>query len=255
MFEQATLSTAPASSRLLSTCAGVTGQALIVGCMLVAPLIWPQVLPQMRSYITLAPPGPPPPPPVPVTTVQPRSAQHTVARQWKPDGFYAPRSIPAKPLTIDDPPEIGPPGVVGGMQGAGGGGTGPGVVGSILNEMPAVVAPPRQVAPPVIAKVEAPAAPPRVRVGGLVKLASPIRRVEPAYPPLARTARIEGVVQLEGVIGIDGRIHELKVLSGHPLLIKSAVEAVQQWLYAPGTLNGDLVEVVAPITVTFRLGH
>ena len=254
MFEQATLSTAPASSRLLSTCLGVTGQALIVGCMLLAPLIWPQVLPQLRSYITLAPPGPPPPPPVPVTTVQPRSAVHTIARQWKPDGFYAPRSIPAKPLTIDDPPDIGPPGVVGGMQGPGGGGAGPGVVTSMLSDMPLVVAPPRPPAPAPV-KVDPTPKIQRFTQGGLVKLASPIRRVEPTYPPLARTARIEGVVQLEGVIGTDGRIHELKVLSGHPLLIKAAVEAVQQWLYHPGTLNGELVEVVAPITVTFRLGQ
>src|SRR3954466_9872868 len=108
MFEQATFSSAPVSSRLWSTCAGITGQALIVGCMLLAPLIWPQVLPQLQSYVSLAAPGPPLPPPVPVTTVQPRSAVRTIARQWKPDGFYAPRSIPTKPLTIDDPPDIGP---------------------------------------------------------------------------------------------------------------------------------------------------
>src|SRR3954468_12970972 len=108
MFEQATFSTAPVSSRLWSTCAGVTGQALLVGGMLLAPLIWPQVLPQLQSYVTLTAPGPPPPPAAPVTTVQPRVVQHAIARQWKQDGFYAPASIPAKPLTIEDPPDIGP---------------------------------------------------------------------------------------------------------------------------------------------------
>jgi protein TonB len=80
-----------------------------------------------------------------------------------------------------------------------------------------------------------------------------IHRVEPLYPELARRAHIGGVVSLEGVIGTDGRIRELKVLSGHPLLTKAALDAVSQWRYRPTTLNGDPVEVIAPIIVTFRL--
>jgi protein TonB len=87
----------------------------------------------------------------------------------------------------------------------------------------------------------------------VVKEAVVVRRVEPVYPDLARRARISGEVQLEGVIGTDGRIRELKVLSGHPLLTKAALDAVSQWLYRPTTLNGEAVEVIAPITVTFRL--
>ena len=84
-------------------------------------------------------------------------------------------------------------------------------------------------------------------------MARPIHRVEPIYPPLAKQMRIAGVVELQGIIGADGRIHELKVLSGHPLLIKTAVDAVSQWIYAPTILNGQAVEVAAPITVTFKL--
>ena len=84
-------------------------------------------------------------------------------------------------------------------------------------------------------------------------MARPIHRVEPIYPSIARQARVAGVVELQGVIGTDGRIHELKVLSGHPLLVKAAVDAVSQWIYAPTILNGQPVEVAAPITVNFKL--
>jgi len=253
MFD-ATLSTAPASARLWSTCAGVTGQALIVACMFLAPLISPQVLPQLQSYIRLTAPGPPPPPPPPgQPVVRPRStptAQSVVCR------FCAPVAIPKTIAIItEDPPEVGVAGVSGGVPGGVPGGVNDGILGSVIQG--AAVAPAPPAPPPPIVK-PAPDIAPRIArytVGGLVKLAEPIRRVEPTYPVLARSARIEGIVKLEGVVGTDGRIHELKVLSGHPFLVKAAVEAVQQWLYKPGTLNGELVEVVAPITVTFRLGY
>ena len=55
------------------------------------------------------------------------------------------------------------------------------------------------------------------------------------------------------MLGTDGRIHELKVMRGHPLLVGAALDAVRQWIYAPTTLNGQAVEVSAPITVTFIL--
>jgi protein TonB len=72
---------------------------------------------------------------------------------------------------------------------------------------------------------------------------------------LARAARIQGIVQLIGVIATDGTIQHLQVVSGHALLVPAAVAAVRQWRYSPTTLNGDPVEVVAPITVTFTLNN
>jgi len=78
-----------------------------------------------------------------------------------------------------------------------------------------------------------------------------VHRVVPAYPPLARQARISGVVQLLGIVGTDGRIKELHVISGHFLLVHAALDAVRQWVYRPTLLNSEAVEVVAPITVTF----
>jgi protein TonB len=80
-----------------------------------------------------------------------------------------------------------------------------------------------------------------------------IHRVEPLYPPLARQMHVSGVVELVGIIATNGRIRELKLISGNPLLAPSALDAVRQWVYEPTLLNGEPVELVATISVTFRL--
>ncbi len=80
-----------------------------------------------------------------------------------------------------------------------------------------------------------------------------IRRVEPSYPPLARAARIQGPVVLEAIIGKDGTMQHLQLVSGHPMLVPAALEAVQQWRYRPYILNGEAIEVETQITVNFIL--
>ena len=84
-------------------------------------------------------------------------------------------------------------------------------------------------------------------------MATLIHRVEPEYPAIAKQVHVGGVVQLVGVIGIDGHLKELRLVNGHPLLAQAAMRAVSQWIYSPTELNGEVVEVEAPITVTFRL--
>lgn len=81
-----------------------------------------------------------------------------------------------------------------------------------------------------------------------------IRRVEPKYPPLAISARIQGPVVLEAVISKAGTIENLRLVSGHPMLVASAIDAVSQWRYRPYILNGDVIEVETQITVNFVLG-
>jgi len=81
-----------------------------------------------------------------------------------------------------------------------------------------------------------------------------IRRVQPTYPPLAKSARIQGPVILEAMISKAGTIDNLRVLSGHPMLVGAAIEAVGQWRYRPYILNGEAVEVETQITVNFVLG-
>ena len=82
-----------------------------------------------------------------------------------------------------------------------------------------------------------------------------LHRVIPNYPPLAKSARIQGLVRLEGIIARDGTIQQLRVVGGHPLLVQSALDAVRQWRYKPTYLNDEPVEVIAPIDVNFILSN
>jgi protein TonB len=82
-----------------------------------------------------------------------------------------------------------------------------------------------------------------------------IHRVEPDYPALARQTHLQGTVQLHAVIARNGSIESLEALSGHPLLVKAALDAVRQWRYRPTLLSGEPVEVETYITVHFVLGY
>ncbi len=92
-----------------------------------------------------------------------------------------------------------------------------------------------------------------VKVHKDVMAARLIHRVTPVYPPLAKMTGRSGDVELRAIIGIDGRIHSLTVISGHPLLIEAAKQAVLQWRYQPTLLNGEPTEVDTFITVKFVL--
>jgi len=92
-------------------------------------------------------------------------------------------------------------------------------------------------------------------VGGNVQAAKLVKQPKPLYPPLAKQARIQGTVRFTAIIGRDGSIQNLTLVSGHPLLIPSAQEAVRQWVYQPTLLNGEPVEVVTQIDVNFTLSQ
>lgn len=79
-----------------------------------------------------------------------------------------------------------------------------------------------------------------------------LNRVEPVYPHIAAISGIQGQVKLHAIIGRDGRIQSLSAVSGHPLLLRAALEAVEQWRYRPYVLNGEAVEVETLITVNFK---
>ena len=129
--------------------------------------------------------------------------------------------------------------MIGGVPGGIPGGTPNGVIGSIISAVPQSVP---QLAPPKV-----------VRVSSGVSTGMLIRKATPNYPPLARQARVQGSVMLEAVISTEGTIEGLKVISGHPMLVPAAVEAVKQWRYKPYLLNGNPVEVETTITVIFSL--
>jgi len=107
--------------------------------------------------------------------------------------------------------------------------------------------------PPPPPKPKAPTGP--VRIGGQVAAANLIRKVEPVYPPLAKSARVQGTVEFTAVISKTGNIENLQLVRGHLLLVNAAKEAVLQWKYRPTQLNGQPVEVVTDIIVNFTLSQ
>jgi periplasmic protein TonB len=224
-------------------------EGLIVGAMVLVPLIYTEALPSAQLMTFLAAPPPPPPPPPPPAAAAPR----IVKRVTVEDIMKAPTVIPKTVKIIKDEPEpvanTGAVGVVGGIPGGVPGGTFGGVLGAALGgSLTGAAAPPPPPPPKAVT-------PKRIRVGGQVESARLIFQPKPEYPPLAKMARIQGTVRLEAVISKDGTIQDLKVVSGHPLLVKAALEAVQRWRYQPTLLNGEPVEVVTEVDVNFTLSE
>jgi len=247
MFEQAVL--ADPTKRVWSTCAGMTAQALLVLAAALAPVVSPEVLPRAQMLVSLVAPGVPA---RPVPAAQPRATARVVpARPFRINDnvLRLPAAPPEHAAIIDDPPAVVATGPGNGFPI----GDGPGM-GSLLDRFGNVppVVPVRPQVKPTTPVVPRPSQPIRLP-GGNVRLAHPIYRVEPRYPQMAIAARIFGAVELEGIIGTDGRIRDLHALSGNPLLVPAALEAVRQWVYEPTLLNGKPVEVIAPIAVIFKL--
>lgn len=244
MFEQSLLE----SGGKLKTKRGLTAlisfglQFALIGVILLVPLFFTEELPSVQLVTMLVAPPPPPPPPPPAA-----AAPHVVKKPETDvldDGkLKTPTAIPKKVEKIVE--DVAPPpapsigGVVGGVPGGIPGGTPGGVIGGIISSTPQSV--------PVLA-------PPKVvRVSSGVSQGMLVRRVQPDYPPLARQARIQGSVILEATISKDGAIENLRTISGHPMLVPAAINAVKQWKYRPYLLNGEPVEVQTTIQVNFTL--
>jgi len=87
-------------------------------------------------------------------------------------------------------------------------------------------------------------------IGGRLDPAELIKQTVPLYPPLARSARVEGVVVLEGTVNVSGSVENIRVVEGHPLLIDEALRAVKKWKYRPAILNGQ--PTPSPVTIRVR---
>ena len=247
MFEQSIVETRGASKPWMLV--AMTGQIAAAALALAIPLLHPEVLNAPRMLIAIAYRTPEPPPPeihVARSSTVPRSggAALPTTRQRV---FREPASIPSGlPVIIDAPglqfdtASTGGPGI----------NVGPGIQLSTGDAFPAA---PAAKAPPAVKEQPAPIK--QIRPGGDVQDAKVLRRILPVYPPLAKSARIQGHVRLEGIIARDGTIQQLRVLSGHPLLVQAALDAVRQWRYKPTHLNGEPVEVIAPIDVNFILSN
>lgn len=216
-------------------------QTIFIGMMILVPLLYTEALPKQEMLGWLVAPPPPPPPPPPPAAAQPVRRVRKVSLM-EAGKLRAPREIPREIAILkEDPnPQDDYGGVVGGVPGGVPGGQIGGVLGGVLGGIPSAVPPP-------------PKPQGRIRVSSGVQEAKLLRKVDPIYPPIAKQARIQGTVRLEAIIAKDGSIQNLRVVEGHPLLVQSAVQAVQQWRYQPTLLNNEPVEVETIINVIFKM--
>ncbi|HET9803535.1 MAG TPA: TonB family protein [Candidatus Acidoferrum sp.] len=215
-------------------------QCLLLGILVLIPLIYTEALPKaMLSTMLVAPPPPPPPPPPPAPTqvVHVKPQVHLMQNNQ----LVQPRVIPKETKIIKEEAEAPDAiGMTGGVPGGVAGGSMGGVLGGVIGGAGGAPPPPKPTQT-------------RIRQGGAVTAASLINRVQPVYPPLARQTRVAGTVRLHAIISKEGTVQQLEVLSGHPLLVQSALDAVRQWRYRPTLLNGEPVEVDTTIDVIFSL--
>jgi periplasmic protein TonB len=223
----------------------VFGHGVVLAVLILLPLYFTQAInmPQFEKTLLVAPPPPPPPPPPAAVHVMPR-----VSKSFFTKGqLLAPKFIPKKVAEIREeapPPAVS--GVAGGVIGGVPGGQLGGALGGILGGIGHAPPPP----PPVPVVHKGP-----YRVGGKVQAPRLIRQVEPEYPPLARQARVQGDVIIDSVIDTEGRVTQMKVVSGSSLLVQSAIQALEQWRYQPTLLNGQPVPVEMLVTLHFTLGQ
>jgi len=244
MFEEMVVSSPKGKKTNKSWTVIVSGivQATFLAVLILIPLIYTEALPKASlATLLVAPPPPPPPPPPPAATqiVKVKPQVHLMDA----GKLVAPKAIPKEVKIIKEEAEQPDAmGAIGGVPGGVPGGQMGGVIGGVIGGVGGAPPPPKP-------------AQQRIRQGGAVQAAMLVNRVQPQYPPLARQTRISGTVRLHAIISKDGSVQQLEVLSGHPLLVQAALDAVRQWKYRPTTLNGEPVEVDTTIDVIFSLNQ
>jgi len=235
---------------------------LLCGVLILIPLMQTQAVPPVAL----------PPPPVQLTSPtrfvklaavrpagggssRPAPAPSVAAL---PEPMIDPTAIPDKIAYIADAIYIGSDASFrGGPNGSsiGVGPGGPGVLGGTgTGDAPSFAPPPPPPAPPVPPAPKILVREP-IRVSGGHQNSLLVHRVDPVYPSLARTARVEGTVIAEARISTTGTIEDLRIISGHPLFHKAVQDALKQWRYRPTLLNGEPIDVITTITVNFTLSQ
>ena len=234
-------------SKLLDIVISLTVNLTMLSAPILAGLYFTDTinLKQFAATFLVVPPPPPPPPPPAAVVV--RSAAPTRRVFENAGKLLAPTVSPKNVAELKEAPlpMDTDAGMIGGVPGGVAGGSMGGVIGGVIGGVKTAAA------MPIAPKENKPKEP--VRVGGRVREPELIKRVEPNYPVLARQTHLAGVVLIDAVIDENGNVGEMKVVSGHPLLLQSAVNAVRQWKYKPTYLNDVPVPVQLIITVTFRL--
>lgn len=217
---------------------------LVIG-LIIMPMLFTQTLDLKAFQNTwLVAPAPPPPPPPPAPAVQ-VVRMKSVARLMQAGKLMAPTVIPKRVVIVKEealPPDPGVVGVIGGVPGGVPGGQAGGVLGGIIGSTGgANIAPP----PPPVKRI--------VRVGGDLKPPRQVYAPQPEYPVIAKQAHVEGTVVIDAVIDERGNVVQARALTGPPLLIPSALQAVVQWKYQPTSLNGQPISVAMHVEVHFVL--
>ena len=235
------------------------GELVLVTTLVLIPLIYLQALPRPQSAnaIFLVPSAPPPPaPPQSPRAALPRVVK-VIPRPFVVGHLTAPVTVPKQVANLMEQEfapaseatglAVVPGGVPGGQIG--------GVIGGIVGSIPSAGPPPPPPPPspsPVQDEPKA-ATPQRIRLGGNIQAAKLLNQVTPAYPVAAKAVRVQGAVRLNAVVGKDGMVREITLISGHPLLVQAAMRAARQFMYRPTYLNGEAVEVDTVIEVQFHL--
>jgi protein TonB len=212
-------------------------QALAIACLLLLPLLYTQGLPRLAALAPLLAPAPLPAVPAAQHANPASAAQSNMTGVRLISPPQIPQSINMLTETAAPPPMVDP-GAIGVSHGTGDPGARGTVPGSILGSDQILPPPPPPAAHP---------RPSTMMEGNLVL------RVQPDYPAPARQLRVQGKVVLRAVISREGTIENLQVVSGHPMLVRAAVDAVRQWRYRPYVLNGEPVDVETEVTVNFVL--
>ena len=207
--------------------------AILIAAVVVVPLVFYDSLPApdeaIRAFFVSPVVAAPPPPPAAGFRPAPRTP--VAPHPEEPAKFVAPLETP----TQLKPEEGIALGVEGGVPGGVEGGVPGGVVGGIVGGLPQ----------------EAPPPPKAVRVGGQIKTPQLVKKVDPAYPELAKQARLSALLILEATVDATGHVREVTMLRGAPLFDEPAMEAVRQWVYRPLLLHGVPTPFVVRVTLKF----
>jgi len=242
MFEQTFLTQPDSARRPWSLAASLALQCAFTGVLLLVPLLQTAQLAWRPAPPLLYVPPRPLPPPVAVRQASSVSPSAPVTPTLYRPVFTAPRHIPTSIVTLPDPTGLSAIVQTGSFSGSSAVPFGPPALGT-------------ENGPPVrsAAPVKAAPKPALLRVSNGVLAAKLLQQPKPLYPLPAKAARVSGVVRLQATIGRDGAIRNLQLVSGPPLLVKAAMEAVSHWTYQPTLLNGEPVEVFTEIDVNFTL--
>ena len=226
---------------VISTTAQAAAAAVVA--VLVTGLFVAEQIPKVPTMLAFV--APPPSPPLPPAPPPPAQRSASVKPVTRAEAVLPTREdvVRVEEARSSEPETTGPPSFDDGVAGGTEGGIPGGIAGGLVGGLPEPPPPP-----------PGPDAPPPIRIGGKIQSPRLLHRVEPLYPPVAVSARLQGLVILEALVDRDGTVVDVKVLrSAGSVLDREALTAVRQWRYAPLVLNGQRLLFVVTVILSFSV--